>query len=82
MFGLGKVTCLFCSARVRRRDARRAQDAKAAFVCGECYAQWDRSGRKCPACDTQVRGMQDVGLFADRKGFGHADCGGVRVLRA
>jgi hypothetical protein len=33
-------------------------------------------------CDTAVRGMQDVGLFADGKGLGHADCGGARVLRA
>jgi hypothetical protein len=28
-----------------------------------------------------VRGMQDIGFFADRQGLGHADCGGVRVLR-
>ena len=82
MFGLGKVTCLFCGTRVSRREARKSQTADAAFICGECYTRWDRSGRKCSACDTQVRGMQDVGLFADRKALGHADCGGARVLRA
>jgi hypothetical protein len=79
---LGKVTCLFCQARVRRREARRAQPTKGAYVCGGCYARWDKAGRRCVACDTAVRGVQDVGLFADRKAFGHADCGGVRVLRA
>jgi len=26
--------------------------------------------------------MQDIGLFAGRQGLGHADCGGVRMLRA
>jgi hypothetical protein len=29
-----------------------------------------------------VRGIKAVGLFADRRALGHADCGGVRVLRA
>ncbi len=82
MFGLGKVTCSFCGARVRRRDARRGQDATGACVCGDCYSRWEQSGRKCAACDTSVRGMHDVGLFADKKSLGHADCGGARVLRA
>jgi len=30
----------------------------------------------------RLRGIQDVGLFVDRKGLGHADCGSARVLRA
>jgi len=82
MLGFGKVTCLFCGARVPRRDARKAQDAAAAYVCAACYARWDKGGRKCVECDSQVRGMQDVGMFTDRKALGHADCGGARVLRA
>jgi len=82
MFRLGKVTCVCCGVRVPRREAQQAQDAVGACVCGACYAAWDRSGRRCVACDTAVRGMQDIGLFADRKGLGHADCGGARVLRA
>jgi hypothetical protein len=82
MLGLGKVTCLFCGTRVNRREARRAQDASGACVCGGCWSQWDTAGRTCAACETPVRGIQDVGLFADRKGLGHADCGGARVLRA
>ncbi len=80
VFGLRKVTCSCCAARVRRRHARKGQDAKGAYVCASCYTQWDQAGRKCMACDTPVRGQQDVGLFVDRKGLGHADCGGVRVL--
>jgi hypothetical protein len=82
MFRLGKVTCGFCRARVSRREARRAQDGIGTCVCGACYAAWEKTGRRCTVCDTPVRGMQDIGLFADRKGLGHADCGGVRVLRA
>ena len=82
MLGFGKVTCSLCRARVSRRDARKAQAEKAEYVCGSCYARWDKARRKCAACDTPVRGMQDVGIFTDRKGLGHADCGGVRVLRA
>jgi len=82
MFGLGKVTCSFCTTRGSRRDARKALDANGLYVCGVCYGRWDKAGRKCAACDTQVRGMQDSGMFADRKGLGHADCGGLRVLRA
>jgi predicted amidophosphoribosyltransferase len=82
MLGFGRVTCLFCGTRVRRREARRAQDASRAAVCSGCWTKWDTSGRKCSACATPVRGMQDVGMFTDRKGLGHADCGGARVLRA
>ena len=82
MWMFGKVTCLFCQTRVSRREARKGQDTNGAYVCGSCYARWDTAGRRCAACNTQVRGMQDVGLFIDRKGLGHADCGGVRVLRA
>jgi hypothetical protein len=82
MFRLGKVTCAFCKIRVSRREARQAQDGTRACVCGACYAAWEKDGRRCVVCDTAVRGMQDVGLFADRTGLGHADCGGARVLRA
>lgn len=80
MFGLGKVTCSCCNSRVRRRQARKGQDAQGAYVCANCYTRWETTGRKCTACATQVRGLQDVGLFVDRRGLGHADCGGVRVL--
>lgn len=82
MFGLGKVTCALCGTRASRREARKAQDPSGACVCGACYGAWEGSGRRCVACDTAVRGMQDIGLFPDRKGLGHADCGGARVLRA
>ena len=82
MFGFIKVTCEFCNTRVPRREARRGQDGRGAFVCPSCYEQWEKAGRKCVACETSVRGMQDVGIFVDRKGFGHADCSGVRLLRS
>jgi hypothetical protein len=82
MLGFGKVTCSFCGTRVRRRDARKAQEKRGDYVCETCYALWDKSGRTCAACNTRVSGMQDLGLFVAQKGLGHADCGGVRVLRA
>ena len=82
MLGFLRVTCQFCSARVSRRQARRGQDGRRAFVCNGCYERWDQAGRKCLGCETSVRGMQDVGIFVDRKGLGHADCSGVRLLRA
>ena len=82
MFRFGKVTCVFCRARVPRREARQAQDGRGAYVCGACYAAWDTTGRRCTVCDSPVRGMQDIGLFAGRQGLGHADCGGLRMLRA
>ena len=44
-------------------------------------ARQARDGTRA-VCDAAVRGMQDVGLFVDRTGLGHADCGGARVLRA
>jgi hypothetical protein len=82
MLGIGRVTCVVCKARVRRREARKAQDGSGAHVCGACYAQWDTGGRKCAACNTSVKGIQDVGLLVSGQGLGHADCGGVRILRA
>lgn len=82
MFGFGKVTCAFCSNRVRRRAARRTQNDRSEYLCEGCYTQWDAGGRKCAACDTRVSGMQDIGLFLAQRTLGHADCGGVRILRA
>lgn len=81
MFRIGRVTCMLCKLRVRRRDARKAQDGSAAHVCADGYSRWDAEGRQCAACHSQVRGIQDVGLVP-QKGLGHADCGGVRMLRA
>ena len=82
MFGLGKVTCELCRSRVSKRQARRGQDAQGACVCGPCYVQWEKAGRKCVECGTWVRGMQDVGIIVARKGLGHSDCGGARLLYA
>lgn len=82
MFGFGRVTCSFCNGGARRRDARKALGAKGVFVCASCYGRWEEAGRKCVACDSPVRGIHDVGLFPDKKNLGHADCGGLRVLRA
>jgi len=82
MLRLGKVTCELCQSRAPKRHARRGQDAQGACVCGACYAQWEKAGRKCVACGTAVRGLQNVGIILARKGIGHSDCGGARLLYA
>lgn len=82
MLGFGKVTCGICKAQVRRHDARKAQDGSGFCICDGCYAAWEQSGRQCAACASAVRGLQGVGLFSDRSGLGHTDCGGARLLRA
>ena len=80
VLGFYRVTCSCCASRVLRRHARKGMNGGNAYVCTSCYARWEQTGRKCTACDAPVRGLQDVGLFVDRKALGHADCGGVRVL--
>jgi hypothetical protein len=82
MLGFGKVTCELCQSRVPKRHARRGQDAQGACVCGACYARWDNAGRKCVECGTPVRGLQGAGIFVARRGIGHSDCGGARLLFA
>ena len=82
MFGLGKVTCALCKMAVRRRDARKAQDRSGLCVCDRCYADWEKRDRKCAACNNAVRGLENAGLFSDRRRLGHAECGGARLLRA
>jgi hypothetical protein len=82
MLGIGRVTCVVCKTRGRRREARKAQDGSGAHICAACYAQWETTGRKCAACNTSVKGVQDVGLLLSGQGLGHADCGGARLLRA
>ena len=82
MFGFVKVTCELCKSRVPKRHARGGQDAQGACVCGACYAQWEKAGRKCVECGTSVRGIQNVGIIVARKGLGYSDCGGARLLFA
>ena len=82
MFGLGKVTCEICKARVAKRRARRGQDGRGSCVCNTCFTAWETAGKKCAECQTAVRGMQAPGIFAGGKGLGHSDCGGARLLRA
>jgi hypothetical protein len=34
-------------------------------------------GRRCVGCDKRVFPGQEVGIFMERHGFGHAECGAV-----
>lgn len=82
MFGFGKATCIFCDRRVPRQEVLRARDWKDVAICVDCYARWERAGRKCGACDAVVHGLQEVSAFEKpRRTFGHADCGGMRLVR-
>jgi len=77
MLGFGKVTCHLCQGLVRKGHARRGQGGSRAYLCGACYGRWTETGRTCIVCNSSVRGFQDIALFIDKNGLGHADCGGA-----
>ncbi len=80
MFGFGLSTCFFCDRHVPKKTVFRGQGHVA--ICLGCYEKWDQDGRKCAECKTVVHGPQDLAaFFKPRGGFGHADCGGVRLTR-
>lgn len=80
MFVFGKKPCGFCGQRVSRSHAWRVPDRVDGLVCSACVAQWDASGRQCAECQTAVRGTQDGGAFFERRAFGHADCGALKLV--
>ncbi len=81
MFGLGKVTCAFCEGRVAPKDVLRARDWKDIAICAKCYASWTGAGRTCAQCGVVVEGTQATSAFLKpRRAFGHADCGGLRLI--
>ncbi len=67
--------------QVPKKDALRVSDRQDIAICTSCHERWDHAGRTCARCQTAVQGTQDIGVFLDRYAFGHADCGGVRVMR-
>lgn len=77
MFSIGQAICVLCRNRAPAAEALRGRAAKGVIVCRACYEEWERAGRTCARCRTTVRGGQEVGVFIDRHGFGHADCGAV-----
>lgn len=82
MFGLGKISCVFCNERVPSKEAFRGHDFKDVAVCKQCYGKWEQAGRTCGQCKTRVQGTQEVSAFmAPRRTLGHADCGGIRFAR-
>jgi hypothetical protein len=82
MFNWGKATCVFCDRRVPTKDAMRARDWKGVALCTACYEAWERAGRKCGQCGSVVHGTQEVSAFdKPKRTFGHADCGGMRLVR-
>ena len=82
MFGFGMSTCFFCERRVPKKTVFRGQDPNEVTICVDCYEKWAQDGRQCSHCKTIDHGPQDLAaFFKPRPGFGHADCGGVRLTR-
>lgn len=77
MFGWIKVNCAACHAPAPRNQVVRTRGEPRVAVCRGCYSRWDAAGRVCTACQTPVRGAQEVGIFLERHALGHADCGGA-----
>ena len=77
MFGLGKATCAVCHSQIPEKQALRARRRKDVWACRSCHEQWEHSGASCAVCHLPVRGSQEMGVFADGRSFGHADCGAV-----
>lgn len=77
MFRFGRITCALCRAPARSTDVLRGRAVKGVTVCKECYEEWEAMGRRCVGCDKRVFPGQEVGIFMERHGFGHAECGAV-----
>ena len=82
MLGFGKVTCSFCDGRVSSKAALRARDWRDIVICTGCYEGWANGGRTCIQCGATVQdGQMPSAFLKPRRAFGHADCGGLRLLR-
>jgi hypothetical protein len=82
MLGFGTVTCSFCDGRISPWDALRARDWRDIVICTTCYANWASAGRTCVECGAAVDDAQTTSAFLKpRRAFGHADCGGLRLIR-
>jgi hypothetical protein len=78
VLGVWRKTCTFCG--MTGTKGFRIRDRLNSFICRACYEAWDVAGRKCTACDTSVRGIQEVGAFFEQRALGHADCGGLKLF--
>jgi hypothetical protein len=77
MFWSNKVTCGVCTVAVPKPQATRALEHGLVSLCMSCYEKWNASGRTCVKCQRPVYRFQRVSVFADRRGLGHVDCGGL-----
>ena len=77
MFRIGQTVCVLCRTRIPNHEVLRGRVSKGVIVCRACFNEWEQAGRRCAACDTPVRGGQEAGVFMQRPGFGHADCGAI-----
>ena len=80
-FLIGRFRCLACDGLRSVGDrSRRSSYRRGSGVCRPCYETWERSGRKCARCKSEVKGGQELAFFTDQKGFAHYDCGGTRLV--
>ncbi len=74
-----KLRCVVCGAEAPRKVMAVGFYDKKYAVCRAHLERWEASGRKCASCQGTVSGLQEIAFVDDRKGFGHADCGGTRL---
>ena len=79
-FLMGRFRCQACETRQPTANlAGRLAQKRGVGVCRKCYEDWQRGGRVCAKCKSDVKGTQEVAFFPDRRAFGHFDCGGIKM---
>ena len=74
-----KILCKRCEAFFTPRDGKRFHGSDGLGICLGCLDPWRRNGCTCVICQRRVFPMQEIGYFSEQKGFGHYDCGGMRI---
>ena len=77
MRGSSRLMCAFCGTRVWRRKSVLGRHRMRTPICRRCYADWFLGERLCAGCQRPVAETQHVGVFIEREGFGHPECGAV-----
>jgi hypothetical protein len=79
MFGWGTIFCVLCDHKVAKVEALPLPGRKDVAVCIGCVEKWQQAGGTCRQCKAPVRDDADIGVFLDRYGLGHRDCGAAAL---
>lgn len=78
---IGWFRCQACNALMTVANRALRSPYKRGFgVCQACYEAWERRGRRCARCWYAVRDSLQLAFLAERKAFGHFDCGGALLV--